>query len=351
MLKRLPIDPYIALMLGVVALASLLPASGQGAVAAGLAAKLAIAFLFFLYGARLSPQAAFAGLRHWRLHTAVLLSTYALFPLLGLAVGLLVPGVLSEPLYAGILFLCVLPSTVQSSIAFTSIAQGNVAAALCAASASNLLGIFVTPALVALLLHTQSGGFSFDILFDIVLQLLAPFVAGQLLRPLIGAFVLKHKKGLGLLDRGSILLVIYVAFSAGVASGIWHRLALADLAVLVLLCAVLLGLVLAVTTLVSRYVLRFPVEDEIVLIFCGSKKSLASGLPMASVLFAGPQVGMIVLPIMLFHQIQLMVCAGLARRYSLRALTAQDAAALAVQADETDFDVEPQAEQVGARIG
>ena len=320
MLRRLRamVDPFILLMLATVALASLLPARGQGAVAAGWAASAAITFLFFLYGARLSPQAAIAGLRQWRLHGAVLLATFVLFPLLGLAAGLLVPGVLSPPLYAGVLFLCVLPSTVQSSIAFTSIAQGNVAAALCSASASNLLGIFVTPLLVAVLLHTK-GGFSFGVLRDIVLQLLAPFLVGQVLRPWIGGWVQRNKGVLGLVDRGSILLVVYTAFSEGVTSGIWHRIALLDLAVLFAVCCVILALVLCVTTLVSRHVLKFPVEDEIVVVFCGSKKSLASGLPMASVLFAGPQVGMVVLPVMLFHQVQLMVCAALARHYAARA--------------------------------
>ena len=342
MFKRLPIDPYIALMICVVVLATVLPASGQGAAIASLTAKLAIAFLFFLYGARLSPQAALAGLKHWRLHITVLLFTYGLYPLLGLAAGLLVPAILSEPLHAGILFLAVLPSTVQSSIAFTSIAQGNVAAALCAASASNLIGIFVTPALVALMLHTQSGGFSFDVLMDIVLQLLVPFVAGQLLRPLIAESVQRHKRILGLLDRGSILLVIYVAFSAGVTSGIWQKLELRDLALLVAICIALLAAVLAATTLVSRLVLGFPVEDEVVVVFCGSKKSLATGLPMATVLFTQSQVGLIVLPIMLFHQIQLMVCAELARRYAKRRVTHHEAATLAVQAEASEFSAEPQ---------
>jgi solute carrier family 10 (sodium/bile acid cotransporter), member 7 len=312
------VDPYILLMVCTVGVASVLPAHGQGAVVANWVANLAITFLFFLYGARLSPQAAIKGLAHWRLHSVVLLCTYALFPILGLCASVLVPSLLSQPLYAGLLFLCVLPSTVQSSIAFTSIAQGNVAAALCSASASNIIGIFATPLLVGLLLHTQGTAFSFGVLGDIVMQLLVPFLAGQVLRPWIGAWVQANKKVLGLVDRSSILIVIYTAFSEGVTSGIWHKLGLSDLAVLVVVSAVLLAAVLMVTTFVSRKILHLPTEDEIVLVFCGSKKSLASGLPMASVLFAGSQVGLIVLPLMLFHQMQLMVCASLARRYARR---------------------------------
>ncbi len=350
---KLPVDPYILLMVCTVAVASLLPAHGQGAVVANWVADLAITFLFFLYGARLAPRAAIEGLRHWRLHATVLASTFLVFPVLGLGARVLVPGVLTPPLYAGIMFLCVLPSTVQSSIAFTSIARGNVAAALCSASASNLIGIVLTPLLVGLLLHTQGSGFSAKALEDIVLQLLAPFVAGQVLRPWIGAFVARNKSVLGLVDRGSILVVIYTAFSEGVTAGIWHQLSLRDLAALLVVSAVLLGLVLVATTFVSRRLLRFGVEDEIVVVFCGSKKSLASGLPMASVLFAPAQVGLVVLPLMLFHQLQLMVCAVLARRYAQRAAlpdaaagpaadTLLQAEARGVAAEESEFDAAPQ---------
>ena len=153
LLSRLPIDPYILAILAMVGLASLEPARGVGAVGAGYATDAAIALLFFLHGARLQPQAALAGARHWRLHVVVFLSTFGLFPALGLAARAVAPGLLTGPLWTGVLLLCVLPSTVQSSIAFTSIARGNVPAALCAATASNLLGILLTPLLAGLLLQ------------------------------------------------------------------------------------------------------------------------------------------------------------------------------------------------------
>jgi sodium/bile acid cotransporter 7 len=311
-------DPYIALMLVTVLLATVLPAEGRGATIAGIAADAGIVFLFFLYGTRLSLHQAWAGMLQWRLQLTVLASTFVLFPLLGFALGALAPTSLPHALVAGILFLCVLPSTVQSSIAFTSIARGNVAAALCAASASNMLGVFISPLLASWLLHTQGAQLSFGVFRDIVLQLLAPFLLGQILRPLIGAWVQRHKKVLGYADRGSILLIIYVAFSKGMADHVWNQVAVPDLLLLGLLLALLLGLALALTGLVARRVLRLSTEDEIVLQFCGSKKSLASGLPMASVLFPGPQLGLIVLPLMLFHQLQLIVCAVLARRYAAR---------------------------------
>jgi solute carrier family 10 (sodium/bile acid cotransporter), member 7 len=224
------------------------------------------------------------------------------------------PALLTPPLWTGLLLLCVLPSTVQSSIAFTSIARGNVPAALCAATASNLIGILLTPVLAGLVLRTQ-GGFSIRGIGDVVLQLMVPFAAGQLARPLIATWAANNKTLLGLVDRGSILLVVYAAFSEGVTHGIWHQLDVSRLATLLLLDALLLGAVLLATSGISR-VLGFSRADTITTVFCGSKKSLASGLPMASVLFAGQPVGLIILPLMLFHQIQLMACAALARRYA-----------------------------------
>jgi len=316
LLSRLPIDPYIATIVGMVGLATLAPVHGEGAIGAGYATDAAIAVLFFLHGAKLEPRAALAGARHWRLHVVVLMSTFVLFPLLGLTARAIAPQLLPPALWAGLLLLCVLPSTVQSSIAFTSIARGNVPAALCAATASNLLGMALTPLLAGLLLHTH-GGFSSHAVGDIALQLLLPFLAGQLARPWIGAWTARNRTLLGLVDRGSILLVVYVAFSEGVTQGLWHQVSLESLGTLLAVDAVLLGSVLALTTLASR-VLGFSRPDEIAVVFCGSKKSLASGLPMAAVLLSGQSAGLIVLPLMLFHQIQLMACAAMARRYAAR---------------------------------
>jgi solute carrier family 10 (sodium/bile acid cotransporter), member 7 len=314
LISRLPIDLYMLLIVGMVALASIMPAHGRGTVAAGYATDAAIALLFFLHGARLEPSAALAGARHWRLHVVIFASTFLLFPVIGLAMRAAAPSLLTPPLWTGLLLLCVLPSTVQSSIAFTSIARGNVPAALCAATASNLIGILLTPVLAAVVLRTQ-GGFSISGIGDVVLQLMVPFAAGQLARPWIATWAANNKTLLGLVDRGSILLVVYAAFSEGVTHGIWHQLDISRLAALLLLDAALLGAVLLATSGISR-LLGFTRADMITTVFCGSKKSLASGLPMASVLFAGQPVGLIILPLMLFHQIQLMACAALARRYA-----------------------------------
>jgi len=314
------IDTFLILLIVVVVLASLLPVRGSAAAAFDVLADVAIALLFFLHGAKLSRQAIVQGLGNWRLHALVLASTFVLFPIVGLATAELTKRWLDPLLVSGVVFLGLLPSTVQSSIAFTAMARGNVAAAVCSASLSNLLGIIITPVLAGLLIHSRATehGFDWHAARGIVEQLLVPFLAGHFLRPLIGGWVDRHKALLMPVDRGSILLVVYTAFSAAVVNGIWEVLGLSDLTLLVLISAVIL-LVILVANLALAKLVQLPREDAIVLLFCGSKKSLVSGVPMAGALFAPAQVGMVVLPVMIFHQLQLFVCAWLAGRYAKRA--------------------------------
>lgn len=313
-------DGFTLALLATVALAALLPCEGRTAVAFDHLTVAGIAVLFFLHGARLPREAILTGLTNWRLHLLVLASTFVLFPLLGLALKPLATAVATPALYPGLLYLCCLPSTVQSSIAFTAIARGNVPAAVCAASLSNLVGVFVTPLLVALLLAARGDGASpWRAIGDIVLQLLVPFLAGHLLRPWIGATIERWRRVLSYTDRGTVLLVVYVAFSASVVEGLWHQVPPLALLGVLAVVVLLLAIVLATTTWLSRR-LGFARADEIAVVFCGSKKSLASGVPMAKILFAGnPALGMLVLPVMLFHQVQLMACAMLAQRYARRA--------------------------------
>lgn len=325
------IDPFLLGLVGVVVLASVLPVRGAAVGPFNALADFAVALLFFLHGAKLSREAIVQGIGKWRLHGLVLASTYLWFPALGLAIGAVLHGWLDPLLVSGVLFLALLPSTVQSSIAFTAVARGNVAAAVCSASLSNLLGIVLTPLLVGVLLRTSGSGpgLEWAAMRGILLQLLLPFVAGHLLRPLIGGFIARHKDILTPVDRGSILLVVYSAFSAAVVEGLWEVLDARDLAALVLISAVMLAAIMGLNLLIARLT-RMPREDAVVLLFCGSKKSLVSGVPMAGALFAPAQVGMVVLPVMIFHQLQLFVCAWLAGRYA-RAAEAADAATLRSQ--------------------
>ncbi len=305
-------------LLVAVLVAALLPARGEAADVLSWATKIAIGILFLLYGARLQPREALEGLKHWRLHSSVLAVTYLVFPLIGLTLRLLVPSVLTDDLYTGLLYLCLLPSTVQSSIAFTSIARGNVAGAVVSASLSNLLGVFVTPLLVMLLMDTTGQAtVSAGSILAIVLQLLLPFLAGQVLRgPL--QVLMRHATVTKVVDRGSVYLVVYAAFSDSMVEHVWGGVSPLSLLAVVVVCVAVLATVLALTTAASR-LFGFDRGDRIVMIFCGSKKSLASGLPMATVLFAGHPIGLIVLPLMIFHQIQLFVCAWLAGRWERQA--------------------------------
>ena len=317
---RLKIDWYLVLILAMAALASVLPARGEFAIGFGWATKAAIAIVFFLYGARLSREAVIGGLIHWRLHLLILAATFALFPALCVGIAALPAWITPPELAAGIILLGCLPSTIQSSIAFVGIARGNVPAAVAAASASNMLGVFLSPLLVGILLHAQ-GAVSATAFWTILLQLLVPFVAGQLLRPWVGRWVTTNAKALSKVDRGSILMVVYGAFSGAVVEGVWNRLDVLDLARLVVICMVLLTAVLGLTFLAAR-VFGFSKADEIAIVFCGSKKSLASGAPMAAALFTPAVAGVALIPLMIFHQIQLMACAAIAQRYARRPDTA-----------------------------
>ena len=308
-------DPFLLALVTTLAIASLLPCRGAWVGVFHGLTIIVIGVMFFLQGARLSRQAMLSGLGAWRLHLVIFGCTFVLFPLLGLALHAALPGILTPALWFGILFVCTLPSTVQSSIAFTSIGHGNVPAAVCSATASNLLGIGVTPLLVGLLLSRTGGGISAHAVLDVVLQLLVPFLLGQALQRWIGDWAKRNHTLLGLSDRSSILIVVYAAFSEAVVQGLWRTLSAPTLGTLFLIDGLLLVLVLLVTRYGAR-LLGFSRQDEVAIVFCGSKKTLAAGVPMAGVLFPPAVVGMVVLPLIVFHQLQLFACAVLARRYA-----------------------------------
>lgn len=320
LLQKLRIDPFLVILITVVIIASFFPCEGEAKKWFQHLTTAAIALLFFMHGAKLSRSAILAGIGHWKLHLVIFISTFVLFPILGMGLHFIVPEWMSPTVYMGFLYLCILPATVQSAIAFTSVAGGNVAAAICSASASSLLGVFLSPLLVGFLIQTHEGGAHTDTwlaIKDIILQLMVPFIVGHLSRPLIAGWVEKHKKLVNMTDRSSILLVVYVAFSEAVVEGIWHKIDAYSLMMIGIVCCALLALVLVINVYSSR-LLGFSKEDEITIVFCGSKKSLANGVPMANVLFPASMVGVMLLPLMIFHQIQLMVCAVLAQRYARR---------------------------------
>lgn len=311
-MRRLRLDPFIVALVAAAVLASFVPARGWALDLLNGLAPVVIGLLFFLYGARLSTSETVTGLKHWRLHAVVLGTTFAVFPLLGLTAQWLEPSLLTPGLASGVLLLCLVPSTVQSCVVYTRIAGGNVAAAVVSASLSSLLGVFVTPALVAWLMSTDAKVDATSVL-RIVLQLLAPFALGQLLRPWIGSWVARHDEPLKVFDRSTIVLIVFVAFSKGTDAGLWSSTSAHDLVAVALVCAALLAIAMTWCVVVGR-ALGFSREDRLPILFCGSNKSLASGLPIASVLFPGPAVAFMVLPLMIYHQLQIITGSVVASR-------------------------------------
>jgi solute carrier family 10 (sodium/bile acid cotransporter), member 7 len=316
-LTRLQPDRFVIALIGTVFIATVFPCRGVGAQIFHAFGSFAVASLFFLQGARLSRAAVVAGAAHWRLHVAISSTTFVLFPLLGLGFCGMAPRALPQLLWSGVLFVCVLPSTVQSSIALISIARGNVAAAVCSATGSNLAGLFLTPILFRLISNAHADAGSIAGMPQLVLQLLVPFIAGHLLRPWLGGWAERNRPILAVADRGSILVIVYGAFSASVVAGLWQQLPLATLATLALVDGVLLGAALLIMITGTR-ALGFERADESAIVFCGSQKSVVSGIPIANALMSGPAVGLFVLPIMIYHAMQLLVCAWLAKRYASR---------------------------------
>lgn len=317
MLARLKkLDILIVLIVSAVIVAIIAPARGQFAEWFSVATSIAIAVLFYLYGARLSTREALDGLKHWRLHLTILAFTFVVFPIIGLLCKP-ISAIFGQELYLGILYLTLVPSTVQSSVAFTSIARGNVAGAIVSASASNLAGVFLTPLLVMFLM-TGGGAVHIDaqVFLDIAIQLLLPFVLGQLTRRWVKDFA--ANKATKVVDRGSIAMVVYSAFSAGMVAGVWSTVSAWQIVGLVIFSAALVAFMLWLSRFIAQR-LGFSRKDTIAIEFCGSKKSLATGLPMAAVIFGNANLGLLILPLMIFHQVQLMICSWLASHYAKQA--------------------------------
>jgi sodium/bile acid cotransporter 7 len=313
------IDGFLVAMLGAVVLAFVAPTIGaaHGVLHMSLVTAIGIALVFFLHGANLSREALKVGATNWRLHLLVQSTTFVIFPAIGFLIFFGLRSVLDADVRLGVFFLCALPSTISSSVAMTSLGRGNVPAAVFNASLSGIVGMIVTPLLIGLV-STVSGR-SFPILpaiGDVALTLLLPFAVGQAMRPLVAGWIGKHKSMVTKADRTVIVLIVYAAFCESTAAGLWWLYSPMVLVEIALIVGSLLAFVLWLTTQLSR-AFRLSLPDQVATVFCGSKKSLANGAPMAKILFVGtPALGMIMLPLMLYHQLQLIVCSILARRYA-----------------------------------
>ena len=320
-LKRVFTDWFLCGMLLATLLAYVFPRFGStgGAMHAEWVINIGVFLVFFLHGVNLSSEQISHGLKNMRLHLMVQGFTFIVFPLLWLLADTLLGTRIAPLLMLGFFYLCALPSTISSSVALTGSAGGNVPAAILNASLSSVLGIFLTPLLVSFVVGSGSGGIDLGAtLLDLCAMLLLPLVLGQLVRPLLGRFFARHKRYTNIVDKVVILLLVYAAFCNSMVSGMWQQQGAAVILGAFIGSALLLAAILWMTTRTAR-ALKFSTADEIAAVFCASKKSLAAGAPMAALIFgANPGLGLILLPIMIYHPLQLIVCSVMAENYASR---------------------------------
>jgi sodium/bile acid cotransporter 7 len=316
-------DWFMKGMVLVVALAFVWPEPGAqgGFLHPEVLNKVGIALVFFLNGLGLPLAALREGITRWRVHLLIQLSTFLLFPLLGMGLLKISQGWMAADLQLGFFYLCALPSTVSSSVALTAAARGNVPVALFNATLSSLLGVLLTPLWMAWAMG--HAGTAFDVgpvVLNLLLWVVLPLVGGQLFRPLLRQWAARHKARLQIVDRVTILLLVYTSFSDSVQQGVWHSYGWTVLLQTVLVGSLLFCVVLALTNQLSTR-LGLADEDRIAAVLCGSKKTLASGVPMAHLIFgANPALGLILIPIMVYHPLQLAICGVLAQHWAAREL-------------------------------
>lgn len=309
------IDPFVTSLVLILIVGILVPVPAAAITVLTRLSLVSVIILFLVYGMRLPTQEVWAGLRNYRLQGGVLLATFVLFPVLGLIGQPVFRFALGSAFALGLTYLTLLPSTVQSSVSFTSIANGNVAGAVCAATISNILGMLVTPALVMVVMGASAGVTASDIL-KVLSQLLLPFILGQLLQPLVGQRVRANRWLTKGVDRITILLVVASGVAGATARGLWSEVSITQALALVVACALILAAMLSATWWGGR-LLHLERADRIALLMCGSKKSLATGLPMAAIIFPAHIVAAVTVPVIIFHQLQLVVAAILAKQLAL----------------------------------
>ncbi|PRA60431.1 bile acid:sodium symporter [Pseudomonas sp. MYb187] len=328
-LKRVVTDWFLCGMFLATFLAWLFPSFGSsgGAMHAEYVINTGVFLVFFLHGINLSSEQVRHGLRNGRLHLMVQGFTFVIFPLIWWLADRVLGSQVPALLMLGFFYLCALPSTISSSVALTGSAGGNVPAAILNASLSSVLGIFITPWLVSLVVGSGSGGIDLAAtLLDLCALLLLPLLLGQLLRPWLGRFFARHKRYTNIMDKLVILLLVYAAFCNSMVSGMWQQQGNGVLVTAFVGSAMLLALILWMTTRTAR-ALRLSPADEVAAVFCASKKSLAAGAPMAALIFgAHPGLGLILLPIMIYHPLQLIVCSIMAEHYANRPATVEEPA-------------------------
>ena len=320
-LRRIGLEPFVLMLFGSIFVAWLAPSIGMDRepISLGDIATWGVSLIFLFYGLRLDWSGLKAGLVNTRLHILIHVSTFVLFPLIVLAAMWLFGGFGAEGnrhyLWIGTFFLAALPSTVSSSVVMVSIAGGNMPAAIFNASISSLLGVFLTPLWMGIFINNIDGMHGLgDVILKLVIQVIVPVCAGIALNPKFGAFAQKHKKKLRLFDEAVILMIVYTSFCNSFEKKMFDGFALSELAVL---SACMIALFIAVFVIIWKlsHAMGFSREDSITATFCGSKKSLVHGSVMSKVLFDNAAaVGVVLLPTMLYHAVQLIIVSIIAKR-------------------------------------
>lgn len=304
-------DPMLRLLTLAIALAAVLPASGEGRAIAQTAANIGIFALFLFNGMRIRRSEIAAGAANLRFLMPLSLWVFGIMALVGLGLSTFAPAPIPPLVAAGFLYLGVLPTTIQSSTSYCSLAQGNVALSVIAAALLSLIGVFLSVPLFLALGGAGEGVVGSDAIIKIVAILIAPFALGQLLQTRTGAFMAAHRAKIATLDRMVIALAVYVAFSGAVEQEVWSRI---DIDGWLWTGALILAFLLFghVGAWLASLILGLPLADRVAFLFAGAQKSAAIGAPLATVLFVPEVAGFLVLPLLLYHLFQLVIAAPLA---------------------------------------
>ncbi|NJW52766.1 bile acid:sodium symporter family protein [Salinimicrobium oceani] len=279
---------------------------------------IGIGFIFFFYGLKLSPAEFKAGFYNYRVHILIQLTTFVIFPLLALAFLPFFEAGTASDLWLALFFLGALPSTVSSSIVMVSLARGNLPTAIFNASLSGLIGIVATPLWMSMFMAATSD-FEFGaVVQKLMLQIIFPLVLGLFFQKWLGNLARKNSKKISFFDKSVIILIVYSSFSAAFSTQLYTSVGIEDLLKLLLMVSLLFFVVYFGLGSISK-VIGLNTEDEIAAKFCGTKKSLVHGSVMVKVIFGNSAANALyLLPIMLYHILQLLVIAIFAERYRRR---------------------------------
>lgn len=325
LLSRAGLNGFFFLMIAMVLLAWLFPEAGADDNPFHLKtiSNIGVGIIFFFYGLKLNWTRLKTGLGHWKLHLVIQITTFLVFPLLILMLYSFTSNPDYEYWWIGVFYLAALPSTVSSSVVMVSIAGGNISAAIFNASVSSLIGIFITPVWMSLFVDSDTLSIAdlSGVIINLCLQVLLPVIAGLILNNVLGGFVERYKAHLRYFDQAVILLIVFRAFAESFTGNMFTGYTALELVTLTALMLLLFMVMLLIMQVISTW-MKFPREDRITVIFCGSKKSLVQGAVMGQILF--PQAnafGIILLPLMIYHSLQLLAGSMLAQQMAGKAKT------------------------------